>query len=69
MLYEVITVGIDVVRNIPQIATRGDKIIFDSAEHNPTMLQDMIGFFSTFIRISDDPGDVRHSGEYRNNVV
>ncbi len=58
------SVGIDVVRNIPQIATRGDKIIFDSAEHNPTMLHDMISFFSTFIRISDDPGDIRHPGEY-----
>jgi hypothetical protein len=57
-------VGIDVVRNIPQIAQRGDKIIFDSAEHNPTMLDDMSAFFSTFIRISDNPNDSKHPNEF-----
>mgnify|MGYP006863441872 FL=1 len=46
-------VGIDVVRNIPQIAHHGDKLIFDSDEANPIMLDDMRKFFSTFIRISD----------------
>lgn len=56
-------VGIDVVRNIPQIAQMGDKIIFDSDEHNPTMLSDMTGFFSTFIRISDNPEDTKHPKE------
>ena len=46
-------VGIDVVRNIPYIAHHGDKLIFDSNEANPVMLNDMRGFFSKLIRISD----------------
>jgi hypothetical protein len=58
------SVGIDVVRNIPQIAKHGDAIIFDSAEHNPTMLEDMTTFFSIFIRISDDPAEVKHPKEF-----
>jgi len=45
------SVGIDVVRNIPYIAHHGDKIIFDSDEANPVMLEDMKNFFSTFIHI------------------
>lgn len=57
------SVGIDVVRNIPQIAHHGDKIIFDSDEINPTMHQDMVKFFSTFIRVTDDPNAVQHEGE------
>ena len=56
-------VGVDVVRNIPQIAHNGDKIIFDSAEINPVMLDDMTRFFSTFIRISDDPNAQKHPDE------
>ncbi|MEJ2467794.1 MAG: hypothetical protein P8Y65_00135 [Campylobacterales bacterium] len=56
-------VGVDVVRNIPQIANNGDKIIFDSAEINPVMLDDMTRYFSTFIRISDDPNDQKHPDE------
>jgi len=49
-------VGIDVVRNIPQIAHHGDKLIFDSDEANPIMLDDMQKFFSTFIHIkSSEP--------------
>jgi len=58
------SVGVDLVRNIPQIAQHGDKIIFDSAEINPTLLEDMTQFFSTFIRISDDPSDTKHPNEY-----
>jgi len=57
------SVGIDVVRNIPQIALYGDKIIFDSDEMNPTMHQDMVKFFSTFIRVTDDPNAVQMEGE------
>lgn len=57
-------VGVDLVRNIPQIAQHGDKIIFDSAELNPTLLNDMTQFFSTFIRISDDPSDTKHPNEF-----
>jgi len=56
-------VGVDVVRNIPQIAHNGDKIIFDSAEINPVMLDDMTRYFSTFIRISDDPNEQKHPDE------
>ena len=56
-------VGVDVVRNIPQIAHHGDKIIFDSAEANPALLADMRRFFSTFIRVSDDPEDEKGERE------
>lgn len=57
-------VGVDVVRNIPQIAHHYDKMIFDSAEINPTLLEDMTEYFSPFIRISDDPGDTKHPNEF-----
>ena len=57
------SVGIDVVRNIPQIAHHGDKIIFDSDEANPIMLDDMRNFFSTLIRISDDEKDSKAENE------
>jgi len=57
------SVGVDVVRNIPQIAVHGDKIIFDSAELNPVLHEDMTQFFSTFIRVSDDPDDMKHANE------
>jgi len=46
-------VGIDVVRNIPQIAIHGDKLVFDSDEANPIMLDDMQKFFSTFIHVEN----------------
>ena len=58
------SVGVDLVRNIPQIAQNGDKIIFDSAEINPTLLEDMTQFFLSFIRISDDPADTKHPKEF-----
>ena len=57
-------VGIDLVRNIPKIANHGDKIIFDSDEANPIMLDDMRKYFSTFIRISDDKNDKKADGEF-----
>ncbi|MGZ5207531.1 MAG: hypothetical protein ACXWB0_00770 [Sulfuricurvum sp.] len=57
-------VGVDVVRNIPQIAQHGDKIIFDSDEINPTLMEDMTQFFSTFIRISDNPDAVKYEKEF-----
>ena len=47
------SVGIDVVRNIPQIAFHGDKLVFDSDEANPIMLDDMQKFFSTFIHVEN----------------
>jgi hypothetical protein len=57
------SVGVDLVRNIPQIAEHGDRMIFDSAEANPTLLADMTQFFPAFIRISDDPEDTKHDKE------
>jgi hypothetical protein len=57
------SVGLDVVRNIPQIAHHGDKLIFDSEEANPIMLDDMRSFFSTFIRVSDSVEDKKEDNE------
>lgn len=57
------SVGVDLVRNIPQIAHHGDRMIFDSAEINPTLLDDMTQFFPSFIRISDDVSDTKHPKE------
>jgi len=48
------SVGIDVVRNIPQISHYGDKLVFDSDEANPIMLKDMQDYFSTFIHVKND---------------
>jgi len=48
------SVGIDVVRNIPYIAHHGDKIIFDSDEANPVMLEDMREFFSSFVHLKEN---------------
>jgi len=56
-------VGIDVVRNIANIAENGDKLIFDSEEANPYMLEDMRGYFSSFIRISDKKDDKKENNE------
>lgn len=58
------SVGVDLVRNIPQIAHHGDKMIFDSAEGTPVLLDDMTHFFSSFIRISDNPSDTKHDNEF-----
>ena len=57
------SVGIDVVRNIPQISHNGDRLIFDSDEANPLMLEDMRAYFSSFIRISDDESDKKAEAE------
>ena len=58
------SVGIDVVRNIPKIANYGDKIIFDSDEANPIMLEDMRKYFSAFIRISDNKNECKADNEF-----
>ena len=58
------SVGIDVVRNIPQISHNGDKLIFDSVEANPIMLNDMRNYFSKFVRISDDKDDRKEDNEF-----
>ena len=57
------SVGLDVVRNIPQISHYGDQLIFDSQEANPIMLDDMREYFSTFIRVSDNKEDVKVKNE------
>ena len=58
------SVGIDVVRNIPQIAENGDRLIFDSDEANSVMLEDMRNYFSSFIRISDNKDDSKADKEF-----
>ncbi|EDZ63246.1 conserved hypothetical protein [Sulfurimonas gotlandica GD1] len=58
------SVGIDVVRNIPQISHNGDKIIFDSDEANPIMLDEMRKYFSKFIRVTDNKDDKKENGEF-----
>ncbi|QOY51904.1 hypothetical protein [Candidatus Sulfurimonas baltica] len=58
------SVGIDVIRNIPNIAHSGAKIIFDSEEANPIMLEDMRKYFSTFIRVSDKKDDKKELNEF-----
>ncbi len=58
------SVGIDVVRNIPQIAENGDRLIFDSDEANSVMLEDMREYFSSFIRISDNKDDSKADKEF-----
>ena len=57
-------VGIDVARNIPQIAERGSVMLFDSDEHNDIMLEEMTAYFSLFIRFDDDPLPKKHPKEY-----
>ena len=47
------SLGLDVVRNIPQIAATGDNLVFDSDEANPIMLDDMQKYFSNFIHIKN----------------
>ena len=56
-------VGIDVVRNIANIAKNGDQLLFDSQEANPLMLEDMRRYFSTFIRVSDGENDIKANDE------
>ncbi|MDD2358578.1 MAG: hypothetical protein PHX13_11775 [Thiovulaceae bacterium] len=58
------SVGIDLVRNIVNITHHGDALIFDSAEANPLMLEDMRSYFSKFIRVSDDLEDKRAENEF-----
>ncbi len=57
-------VGVDVVQNIAHIAKRGDRLIFDSDEHNATTLDDMMHFFSKVIRFSDSRSEVKHAKEF-----
>ncbi|WP_457593014.1 hypothetical protein [Hydrogenimonas sp.] len=56
-------VSVDVVRNIANIATPADALVFDSDDAAPSLLDDIIGYFGRLVRISDDPEAVQHSGE------
>ena len=57
-------IGIDVLRNIPNVANHGDILIYDSDEHNEEQLQDMIYYFSKFIRLSTLENDFCRKGEF-----
>ena len=50
-------VSVDVVRNIANIATPGDALIFDSREEGRAMWEDMAEYFRVFVRIGDDEAD------------
>ncbi|WP_456381450.1 hypothetical protein [Hydrogenimonas sp.] len=56
-------VSVDVVRNIANIATPGDALVFDSEEENRAMWNEMAEYFKAFVRISDDPDDFVSAGE------
>ncbi len=50
-------VSVDVVRNIANLATPADALVFDSEEESRTMWEEMADYFETFIRISDAADD------------
>jgi len=56
-------VSVDVVRNIANIATPSDALVFDSEEESRAMWRDMASYFYKFIRISDNPDDFAEEGE------
>ena len=64
------SVGIDVVRNIPQISHHGDRLIFDSDEANPIMLEDMKEYFSTFdyIKMDEVVVDEKYFGDFEKTI-
>lgn len=66
-------VGIDVIRNIPNIAQQQDVLIYDSNEHNPVLYEDMQSFFNPLIDIDDAIVAVdsvfEKNVEKKNNVV
>ncbi|WP_201352393.1 hypothetical protein [Hydrogenimonas urashimensis] len=56
-------VSVDVVRNIANIATPEDTLVFDSQEENRAMWDAMAAYFRGFVRVSDDPEDFISAGE------
>ena len=50
-------VSVDVVRNIANLATPSDFLVFDSEEESRAMWEEMADYFRGFIRFSDDPDD------------
>jgi len=57
-------IGLDVLRNIPNVAQHGDILIYDSNEHNEQQLIEMNEFFSKFIRVSLNRDDYPQKGEF-----
>jgi len=56
-------VSVDIVRNIANIASPNDALIFDSQEESRAMWEDMASYFHKFIRISDNPDDFASKNE------
>ncbi len=56
-------VSVDVVRNIANIATPSDRLVFDSDDASISLLEDMIGYFGRLVRISDLPEGRELAGE------
>jgi len=56
-------VSVDIVRNIANIATPADALIFDSEEESRAMYRSMASYFYKFIRISDNPDDFASANE------
>jgi len=56
-------VSVDIVRNIANIASTQDVLIFDSQEESRAMWEDMATYFHKFIRISDNPDDFAQKSE------
>ncbi|WP_456451892.1 hypothetical protein [Hydrogenimonas sp.] len=50
-------VSVDVSRNIANIATPADALVYDSQEEHRAMWEEMAGYFRAFVRISDEPED------------
>jgi hypothetical protein len=57
-------IGLDVLRNIPNVAEIGDILIYDSEEHHDQQILDMVDYFSVFVRVSDIPDEVAFNGEF-----
>ncbi len=55
-------VSVDVVRNIANVTTPADALVFDSAEEGRGMWEAMASHFRAFIRFSDTPGDRPEEG-------
>ena len=57
-------IGIDVIRNIPNIAPMGSILLYDSPEHNDIQYEEMLQYFSKIIRISEKENETSYKGEF-----
>jgi hypothetical protein len=57
-------IGIDVIRNIPNIAPMGSILLYDSPEHNDIQYEEMLQYFSKIIRISEKENETPYKGEF-----